>query len=53
MRYFTVAFFNIRSLIAHFNEFRSFIVEKRYDVVAVCETWLNSNISSDTVAILF
>lgn len=51
MEGYTFAFFNAGSLGNKFREFKQFITEMRYNLVGVCETWLNSNISDDCVNI--
>lgn len=42
---------NVRSLLCHFNELMAHILECKYDVVAISETWLTHEISTATVYI--
>lgn len=48
---FTVAHINIRSLIPHFNDFRSHILDKNYSIIAVSETWLDVNVTNEMITI--
>nr|CAI5820274.1 unnamed protein product [Callosobruchus analis] len=40
-----------RSLVGHFADFSDLIQSNRYDIVAVSETWLNSNVDGPAVQI--
>lgn len=42
---------NVRSLLNGFDAFKEFIISENFDICAVSETWLSSNISSDVVGI--
>src|SRR5690348_11799414 len=46
-----IAHLNVRSLLSNFNSFKSHILEHNYDVVAVTETWLNSDLPDNCVEI--
>lgn len=40
---------NVRSLTANFNNFKDFVSGSQWDIIAVTETWLDANISSDSL----
>lgn len=51
MKTFSFSFYNIRSLVPHFTEFKTFLLEKKFDIVGLSETWLNSGIPTSRVNI--
>lgn len=51
MKQLKVANFNARSLFTGFDELQQHILHEKYDFVAITETWLLANISSDIVSI--
>lgn len=50
-RPFTIAHINIRALLAKFNDVKKEILYKNYTILAISETWLNSNINSAALQI--
>lgn len=46
-----IAHLNVRSLTANFNNFRDFVVQNDYDIVGVSETWLTTNVTSESISI--
>lgn len=46
-----LAHINIRSLVPKFNSLKNFIVDNKFDIFALSETWLNSSISNVSVDI--
>ena len=51
MNSFKIAFLNVRSLVAHFNEFSDMLSQDEYDLIGVSETWLGPNIPDQTLYI--
>ncbi|XP_031334516.1 uncharacterized protein LOC116164468 [Photinus pyralis] len=47
-----IAHLNTRSLMANFSDLKEMLIFKKYDVLAVTETWLTSRISTIAVDIL-
>jgi len=45
----SIAHINIRSLSAHFDLFRDYVLDSAHDVIAISETWLSGDILSDAV----
>lgn len=50
-KYFTVVHINTRSLLGKFAEFKRILLDKKYNICTVSETWLKPNISNDTLYI--
>lgn len=46
-----VDFLNIRSLLPSIQELRTLIVEHRFDIFLIAETWLHEGISDDLIKI--
>lgn len=44
-----ISHINVRSLVLHFDEFKTTISDKNFDVIGVTETWLSPNIKDDIV----
>nr|CAH7763980.1 unnamed protein product [Callosobruchus chinensis] len=42
---------NCRSLLQHFNNLEEHVLDKKYSLVAVSETWLNADINNDAVKV--
>jgi len=51
MSFFKLAHLNVRSLIPKYNDVRQFVIEGKYDVVAITETWLNSTVQDEDIQI--
>lgn len=42
---------NVRSLLNHFNDFKTYVLTADYDIVGVTETWLQNYVNDDAVKI--
>lgn len=51
MKNFSFAYYNVRSLVKSFADFKNFVLEQKYDFIGICETWLSPNILDDLVNI--
>lgn len=51
MKSFSFAFYNIRSLTKNFSEFKTFLLQKKYDIVGISETWLTNSFSCNLLKI--
>uniref|UniRef100_A0A1Y1M3U5 Reverse transcriptase domain-containing protein n=1 Tax=Photinus pyralis TaxID=7054 RepID=A0A1Y1M3U5_PHOPY len=49
--YLNIAHLNVRSLLAHFSEFKDMLQAASYDVLGVTETWLTDQINTDVIQI--
>lgn len=49
--YFNVSFFNIRSIVPHFQALITKIIDENYDVVGLSETWLTPKVDSQILNI--
>lgn len=50
-KYFTVVHVNTRSILGKFAQFKSILLDKKYNICTISETWLNSNISNESLYI--
>nr|CAH7731414.1 unnamed protein product [Callosobruchus chinensis] len=51
MKHLSIAFLNVRSLVPHFANFKTFLENQDFDIVGVSETWLSANVPSDLISI--
>lgn len=51
MRSLSIAFYNVQSLLARFDDFRSFLHNNDFDIVGLCETWLADGVPARLVNI--
>ena len=48
---FNTTHINVRSLVPHFYDFKNFVSERDFTIIGVTETWLHSDILSDSISL--
>lgn len=51
MRKLHTAFLNVRSLVPHYSDIKSILLQEKYDILGISETWLSQNIIDNQIQI--